>query len=57
MKKVFLFTAFVYALSVGLPVIDVAVSFIQAQEEPEPKPAPKPAPKPKPEPDFQAIRN
>ena len=57
MKKILLFTAFVYAVSLGLPVIDAAVSISQAQEEPEPKPAPKPAPKPKPEPDFQAIGN
>lgn len=44
MKKILLLTAVVYALHLGLPVINATVSVSQAQEEPEPKPAPKPKP-------------
>jgi hypothetical protein len=46
MKKILLLTAFIYALHLGLPVINPTVSISQAQEEPEPKPAPKPRPDP-----------
>ena len=56
MKRIGLLSAIVFALNLGLPVINATVSLSQAQDE-EPKPAPKPAPKPKPEPDFQAVRN
>lgn len=44
MKKIRLLTAVIFALNLGLPVIDATVSISQAQEEPEPKPAPKPKP-------------
>ena len=53
MKKLLLFAAIMFALQIGPPVVGVANSISQAQEEPAPKPAPKP--KPKPEPEFQAI--
>lgn len=55
MKKVVLLTSFIYALQLGLPVINATVSLSQAQEEPAPKPAPKP--KPKPEPEFESTGN
>ena len=55
MKRLLLFTAFIFAMQIGLPVVGMVNSISQAQEEPEPKPAPKP--KPKPEPDVLAIGN
>ena len=50
MKKILLLTAVIYALHLGLPVINATVSLSQAQEEP----APKPEPKPKPESEFES---
>jgi hypothetical protein len=44
MKKILLLTAFVYALNLGLPVVNLIVSISQAQESPEPAPEPKPKP-------------
>jgi hypothetical protein len=49
MKKILLLTAFIYALNLGLPVVNLIVSIGQAQESPDPEP--KPAPKPKPDPE------
>jgi hypothetical protein len=43
-KKILLLTAFIYALNLGLPVVNLIVSISQAQESPEPEPAPKPKP-------------
>lgn len=54
MKKIFWVTAFLFALQVSLPAINVMISAAQAQDE-EPKPAPKPKPKPE-NPDFQPNR-
>ena len=54
MKKLLIMTAFVYALHMGLPVINATIGMSQAQEEPEPKPEPKPKPKPEPKPESKA---
>ena len=53
MKKILLLTAVIYALHLGLPVINATVSLSQAQEEP----APKPEPKPKPDSEFESRGN
>ncbi len=53
MKKILLLTAVIYALHLGLPVINATVSLSQAQEEP----APQPEPKPKPESEFESRGN